>query len=70
MPPVAAGTSNFSRAQVPWGLDLAAAWSWRFLVIAAAGYVILWLLAKFAVVAFPLAIALLLAALLLSLIHI
>ena len=64
MPPVAAGTSNFSRAQVPWGLDLAAAWSWRFLVIAAAGYVILWLLAKFAVVAFPLAIALLLAALL------
>ncbi|MBE7323941.1 AI-2E family transporter [Nocardioides sp. Y6] len=64
VPPVTSGTSNFSRAQVPWGLDLAAAWSWRFLVIAAAGYVVLWLLGKFAVVAFPLAIALLLAALL------
>lgn len=63
VPPVTGGTSNFSRAQVPWGLDLAAAWSWRFLVIAAAGYVILLTLAKFSVVTFPLAIALLLAAL-------
>ena len=39
--PIATGPSNFARAQVPWGLDLAAAWAWRFLVIAAAGYVIL-----------------------------
>lgn len=61
--PVAAGTSNFSRAQVPWGLDLAAAWGWRFLVIAAAGYVLLWLVAFFAVVTIPLAVALLISAL-------
>ena len=32
---IGGGSSNFSRAQVPWGLDLAAAWSWRFLVIVA-----------------------------------
>lgn len=62
--PIVAGPSNFSRAQVPWGLDLAAAWSWRFLVIVAAGYAILWTFAKFSVVTVPLAIALLLAALL------
>src|SRR4051812_50007790 len=35
--PVTGGTSNFSRAQVPWGVDLAAAWSWRFLGVAAPG---------------------------------
>ncbi|WP_246060727.1 AI-2E family transporter [Nocardioides dongxiaopingii] len=62
-PAVAGGASNFSQAQVPWGLDLAAAWGWRFLVICAAGYVILWLTAFFAVVTLPLAIALLIAAL-------
>jgi len=61
--PIVAGPSNFSRAQVPWGLDLAAAWSWRFLVIAAAGYAIFWTFGRFAVVTVPLAIALLLAAL-------
>ncbi|WP_241153852.1 AI-2E family transporter [Nocardioides pantholopis] len=60
---IVGGRSNFSRAQVPWGLDLAAAWSWRLLVVCGAGYVLLWLLAKFAVVTVPLAIALLLAAL-------
>lgn len=61
--PVTAGASNFSRAQVPWGLDLAAAWAWRFLVIAAAGYLLLWLVAYFAVVTIPLAVALLITAL-------
>lgn len=61
--PITGGTSNFSRAQVPWGIDLAAAWAWRFLVIAAAGYVLLWLLAFFAVVTIPLVVALLIAAL-------
>ncbi len=60
---MAPGVSNFSRAQVPWGLDLAAAWSWRFLVIAVAGYVIVTTVARFSVVTLPLAIALLLAAL-------
>ena len=61
--PVTAGRSNFSRAQVPWGVDLAAAWSWRMLVIGAALYVLLDLLWRFSVVTVPLAIALLLAAL-------
>lgn len=61
--PVESGPSNFSRAQVPWGLDLAAAWSWRFLVISAAGFAILWLLAYFRVITLPLVIALLITAL-------
>ena len=61
--PVTGGTSNFNRAHVPWGVDLAAAWSWRFLVIAAAAYVVLWLVAFFAVVAIPIAVALLISAL-------
>ena len=62
-PTIDAGPSNFSRAQVPWGVDLAAAWSWRFLVIGAAGYVVLWLVAKFSVVLLPIAVALLITAL-------
>ncbi len=62
-PTIQAGPSNFSRAQVPWAVDLAAAWSWRFLVIVAAGYAVVWVLARFSVVALPLAIALLITAL-------
>jgi predicted PurR-regulated permease PerM len=62
-PRIEAGPSNFSRAQVPWAVDLAAAWSWRFLVIVAAGYAVVWVLGRFAVVALPLAIALLITAL-------
>ncbi|WP_239456461.1 AI-2E family transporter [Nocardioides solisilvae] len=62
-PVITRGTSNFSRAQVPWGLDLAAAWSWRFIAIALAGYLIARTVADFAVVTLPLAIALLVAAL-------
>jgi predicted PurR-regulated permease PerM len=61
--PVTGGPSNFNRAQVPWGVDLAAAWAWRLLMIAAAGYVLLWLLAYFAVVTIPIAVALLISAL-------
>jgi predicted PurR-regulated permease PerM len=61
--PVAAGPSNFSRAQVPWGVDLAAAWAWRFLVIVAAGYVIARTISFFSLVALPLVVALLIAAL-------
>ncbi|WP_240617391.1 AI-2E family transporter [Nocardioides speluncae] len=61
--PVRGGPSNFTRAQVPWGLDLAAAWSWRFLVISAAGFAILWVLAYFRVITLPIVIALLITAL-------
>ncbi len=60
---IASGPSNFTPAQVPWALDLAAAWAWRLLVIAAGTWVLLWLTAFFAVVVLPLVIALLIAAL-------
>lgn len=62
-PRIEGGPSNFSRAQVPWAFDLAAAWSWRLLVIAGALYVLLYLLAMFSVVFVPLAVALLITAL-------
>ncbi|WP_018684282.1 AI-2E family transporter [Actinokineospora enzanensis] len=48
---------------VPKGLRVAAALSWRFLVIIGALYVVIWLLGYFAHVVIPVAIALLLAAL-------
>jgi predicted PurR-regulated permease PerM len=60
---IEAGPSNLRRAEVPYGVDLAAAWGWRFLVICAAGALILYLLNFFIVVVLPLVIALLLAAL-------
>ena len=62
-PPIVSGSSNLARAQVPHGVDLAAAWAWRLLVIAGATYLLLWLLARFAVVTVPIAVALLIAAL-------
>jgi predicted PurR-regulated permease PerM len=58
-----AGPSNFSRAHVPWGVDLAAAWSWRFLVIVAAGFVLARAVGFFSLVVLPLVIALFIAAL-------
>lgn len=61
--PVKGGESDFRKAQVPFGLDLAAAWAWRFLVISAALLCILYLANLFMVVTLPLAIALLLSAL-------
>ena len=61
--PIEPGTTNLARGQVPYGVDLAAAWAWRFLVIAGAGYLILWLLAYFSLIAVPVAIALLITAL-------
>jgi putative heme transporter len=62
-PQIAGGPSNFKPAQVPYGVDLAASWAWRFLVISAAGALILWLLNFFLVVVLPVVIALLIAAL-------
>lgn len=62
--PIPHGPSNTRPAEVPWGIDLAAAWGWRLLVIAAAGYLLLRGVAFFAVLTMPLAIALLLTALL------
>ncbi|MFB9313593.1 AI-2E family transporter [Nocardioides plantarum] len=60
---IVSGPSNFSRAQVPWGVDLAAAWAWRFLVIVVAGYFIVMAIDRLREVTVPLAIALLIAAL-------
>lgn len=62
-PEIAGGPTNFGPARVPYGMDLAAAWSWRFLVICAAGAIVLWLLNFFLVVVLPVVIALLIAAL-------
>jgi len=61
--PVAAGSSNFSRAQVPWALDLAAAWAWRLIVIGIATYVVFRGLQFFAELTIPIVIALLISAL-------
>lgn len=62
-PAIETGPSNFSRAEVPWAYDLAAAWAWRFVVIVAAGLVVLKFIDYFAVIVFPVVIALFLAAL-------
>lgn len=67
--PITTGPSNFSRAQVPWGLDLAAAWSWRLIAISVATLGLLWLLRFFALITVPLAIALLVAALFAPFVH-
>ena len=62
-PEIAGGPSNLRRGQVPYGVDLAAAWAWRFLVISLATALVLWLLNYFLVVVLPVVIALLIAAL-------
>jgi predicted PurR-regulated permease PerM len=61
--PFRTGPSNFDRAQVPWGLDLAAAWSWRLLIIAVAVIAFSVSIWHFRVITIPLVIALLISAL-------
>ncbi|GAB3865153.1 hypothetical protein GCM10028801_35180 [Nocardioides maradonensis] len=60
---ITTGPSDLRRAEVPHGLDLAASWAWRLLLIGGALYVLLRLLAFFAVVTVPIAVALLVSAL-------
>jgi predicted PurR-regulated permease PerM len=60
---IAAGTSNFTRAEVPYGVDLAAAWGWRLLVIAGAIYLLWFLVSSLAVLVIPVVVALLISAL-------
>jgi predicted PurR-regulated permease PerM len=60
---IAAGTSNFSHAEVPYGVDLAAAWGWRLLVIAAAVYLLWFVVSFLAVLVIPVVVALLISAL-------
>src|SRR4051794_5173305 len=62
-PPIRSGESNFAPARVPYGMDLAAAWSWRFVVVVAAGFVVVRAIGMFSEVVLPLVIALLLSAL-------
>ncbi len=69
LPDIVGGPSNLKPAQVPYGMDLAAAWAWRFVVLCAAGAVILWLLNLFLVVVLPVVIALLIAALVTPVVH-
>jgi putative heme transporter len=66
---VAGGESNYAPARVPYGVDLAAAWAWRFLVVVAAGYVVVQGIALFAVVVLPLVVAVLLTALVVPLVE-
>lgn len=66
-PPLDPGhPSTMSRddAEIPRGLRLTAAWSWRLLVLVAALAVLLWLVGRLRTVLIPLSIALLLSALL------
>lgn len=62
-PDIHAGPSNFRAARVPWGVDVAAAWAWRFLVIVAAASVLVWAFWQVRVIGLPLVIALFLASL-------
>jgi predicted PurR-regulated permease PerM len=55
--------ARVGRPEVPWGVELAAQWAWRFLVIAVAGYVLVRALGFLEVVVIPLVVALLIAAL-------
>jgi predicted PurR-regulated permease PerM len=65
-PIVVASTSVTHRddLDVPRGLRVAAAWTWRVLLLVLAAWVVLWLIAKLSVVVIPVTIALLLSALL------
>jgi len=63
VPSISPGQSNFRRAEVPYGVDLAAAWSWRFVVIVAAGFLIAKVVGFLSLVVMPVVIALFLAAL-------
>ena len=62
--PVHPSVSSHDDADVPRGLRVVTAWSWRLLVLAAAGAVLLWLIGRLKTVLIPLSIAMLLSALL------
>jgi predicted PurR-regulated permease PerM len=66
---ISVGETNYSRARVPYGVDLAAAWSWRIVVVTAAGYLLARAIGMFAVVVLPLVIALLLTALVIPVVN-
>lgn len=55
--------SDDRRYRVPVGVEIAASWAWRLIVIGVAGYAIAWLLGYLSQVTVPLAVGLLLCAL-------
>src|SRR4051812_6522374 len=61
---VAPSVSSRDDEDVPRGLRVAAAWSWRLLIMVAAAAILLWLVGRLKDVLIPLSIALLLSALL------
>ena len=62
-PELASGADAYPRTPVPPGVELAAAWAWRFLVIVAAGAVIAWTVGYLSVIVLPIVVALLVTAL-------
>lgn len=60
---VPAGVTATPASQIPWGVNLAAAWSWRLLLIAAGGAVVISLLRYFSEVTVPIAVSVLATAL-------
>jgi len=62
-PPEVRGSAELTWARVPPGLDAAASWSWRFLVVVAAGLVIAYAVGFLSVVVVPVVVALLFTAL-------
>jgi putative heme transporter len=61
--PVATGPSNLRPARGPYGVDLAAQWSWRLILIGITTYVLFRLMQFFAELTIPVVIALLITAL-------
>ncbi|TIC82001.1 AI-2E family transporter [Nocardioides sp. GY 10127] len=57
------GSDRPVSAKVPAGVDLAAAWAWRFIVIVVAGAMVAYAVAYFSVVVVPVVVALLITAL-------
>ena len=57
-------TSSADDAEVPHALRISAAWSWRLIVVGVVGWALLWFFSTIRIVVIPLAIALLLTALL------
>ena len=53
-----------ARAAIPRFLDIGASWAWRFIVVLAAGAVLIWLVAQLRVVVIPMLVSVIFAALL------
>ncbi len=69
VPDIHPGPSNFRRAQVPYGVDLAAAWAWRFVIIVIAGVLIVRTIDFFLGIVMPVVLALFITALVIPLVN-